>query len=274
MKINPIVNRPIASNNTPDNMSFKGKGKGFLLTDFVTNTLNNTIHLDKHIAKGVAKLSQTSLSDRLVDMTRKLPNPPARWADFESFAITFFYMWNTWKSDKIDEERKIPSMIQNGAVTIASSLAALAIDEACAPLINKLAEAYKKLPAEKMAELRELTAEEMKKFKAYSPEELIKFSEKSTKEFFDAAGKLKSNTIFTAVVRFIIPVLMVPAVGTIVKKLKEKSAQNNPQPGQQTAQNQQKTNNVANPNKLNTTQGYAPKISFDQTENKFKSLFA
>lgn len=248
MKIYPAANinnlniKP-QKQNTP---SFKGSKEGF-----ITRTLNNTIHLDKHIAKGVAKLSQTKFSDRLVDFTRKLPNPPARWADLESFAVTFFYMWNTWKSDKIDEERKIPSMIQNGAVTIASSLAALAIDELCSPLINKLTLAYKNLPPEKIAEL----------------------GGKSAKEFFDASNKLKSNTVFTAVVRFIVPVLMVPAVGKIVAALKKKSAEKT---NEQNPQNQQQQQNpVEQPAKLNTMQGYAPQIHFDnQNENKFKSLFA
>ncbi len=47
-------------------------------------------------------------------------------------------MWNTWKSDKIDEDRKVPSMIQNGAVTIASSAAAALVDSAfLTPLLIK-----------------------------------------------------------------------------------------------------------------------------------------
>lgn len=245
MKISPVVNvnNPNIKSQKQNVASFRGSKEGF-----ITRTLNNTIHLDKHIAKGVAKLSQTKFSDKLVEFTRKLPNPPARWADLESAAVTFFYMWNTWKSDKIDEERKVPSMIQNGAVTIASSFAALAIDEACSPLINKLTMAYKNLPPEKIAEL----------------------GGKNAKQFFDATNKLKSNTIFTAVVRFIIPVLMVPAVGKIVEKVKEKAEKSNEQNSKNTQQVQ-----APAPNQITAM---IP-LHFDnqnsnQTENKFTSVFA
>ncbi len=45
---------------------------------------------------------------------------------------------------------------------------------------------------------------------------------RSAKRLLRSNQKLKSNTVFTAVVRFIIPVMMVPVVGKIVAKLNEK----------------------------------------------------
>ena len=281
-----LKNRAVANKLPQNSLSFTGDKKLSLVTRAVNNICK--VDLQEQIAKGVAWLSQTKASEKLVEWTQKLPNATARWADLESVAITIFYMWNTWKSDKIEEDRKVPSMIQNAAVTIASSGAALVIDEACQPFINKLTEAYENLPKEKIKKLAEIRA------KGLSAEELKELAEKGkdaamgTKDFYDASCKFKTNTVFTAVVRFIVPVLMVPVVGKIVEKMKankaqeEEAANNN---NQETAQNTQGNNNqtiefatakqgIAQ-SQLNTTQGYVPILNFDEhnKENNFKSLY-
>ncbi len=146
MIINSLMNNQIKNNlpkyNNKQNISFTGidkaageaaknlAGKPKKKDSFVVRGLNKYLHLDQHIANGMAKLTQTKASQKLVDITRKFKSAPARWCDIESVAVTLFYMWNTWKSDKIDEDRKVPSMIQNGAVTIASSAAAALVDSA------------------------------------------------------------------------------------------------------------------------------------------------
>lgn len=299
MKISPLANNIQANNNVLNNNTLNNKAVNQTSPSFkgskdgLFTRAADKLGLVELIAQGTAKLSQTKFSENLVNFSRKFASPSARWADAESVAITFFYMYNTWKSDKIDEERKVPSMIQNAAVTIVSSLAAAAIDAACKPLIDKLTLAYQDLPKETIAKL----------------------GNKSAKQFYDAAGRLKSNTIFTAVVRFIIPVMMVPIVGKIVSMVKENAEKNKAdeenkqkitQPAPMTAnlfkasdddhendihddddddhdddddkkkiiQMPVKIQPEAQMQKLNTTQGYAPIISFEQTENKFKSLYA
>ncbi len=292
MKISPLANNIQTNNNknvlnnkniNQTSPSFKGRKDGLF------TRAADKIGLVELIAQGTAKLSQTKFSEKLVNFSRKFASPSARWADAESVAITFFYMHNTWKSDKIDEERKVPSMIQNAAVTVVSSLAAAAVDSACKPLIDRLTLAYQDLPKETIAKL----------------------GNKTPKQFYDAAGRLKSNTVFTAIVRFIIPVMMVPVVGKIVSMIKEKAAENNaeneniqktPQPAPNTEKLLKRSDDnhehdddydddddddekkiiqmpaleqsMAQTQKLNTTQGHAPIISFEQTENKFKSLYA
>ncbi len=192
MKINSLMNNQIQNinSNNKENTSFKGVEK-------------KVTEADKFIAQQVAKLSQTRGSQKLVDVTRKLKSAPARWCDLESVAVTLFYMWNTWKSEKIDEERKVPSMIQNGAVTIASSAAAAMVDSLCDPIVDKIVLKYIDLYNK-------------------NPDFIKQIEGKKPKDFYGAIKKLKSNTVFTAVVRFIIPVLMVPVVGKIVEKLNEK----------------------------------------------------
>ncbi len=179
--------------------SFTGKEKLF-------NRLYDAVGLTELIARGAAKLAQTKTSDKLIENAQTWKHTSARWCDLENAAITFFYMYNTARSKDIDEERKLPSMIQNAAVSIAATIASASVDSLFDPLIEKTAFEYQSLPKEAVQNL-----------KNNSKHGIIK----SVKDYHGAIRKLKSNTIFTAVVRFIVPVIMVPAVGTLVAKLKE-----------------------------------------------------
>ena len=73
-------------------------------------------------------------------------------------------MWNTWKSDKIDEDRKVPSMIQNGAVTIASSAAAALVDSAFDPIIDKIGLKYMELGKTNPGLIKEIGGRSAKDF--------------------------------------------------------------------------------------------------------------
>ena len=103
----------------------------------------------------------------------------------------------------------------------------------------------------------------------------------SVKDYHGAIKKLKSNTVFTVVVRFIIPVIMVPAVGTLVAKLKE---YRNKKMGITEADNKQIQNiqkqilNYQQANPLNPigmlqgkNGGLIPKAP--ENENKFKAMY-
>ncbi len=241
--------------------SFKGKEKVF-------NRLYNSIGLTELIAKSAAALAQTKTSDKLVKATQTWKSPSARWCDLENAAITFFYMYNTAKSKDIDEERKLPSMLQNAAVSIAATIASASVDKLFDPLINKTGYEY-----------QNLSEEAVKKLYNNSKHHNLK----SVKDYHGAIKKLKSNTVFTAVVRFIIPVIMVPAVGTLVAKLKEyrnkKMGLTEANAKQiQNIQNQIANYQQANPlnpiGKLqNNAQGsLLPKAQ--SSENRFKTLYA
>lgn len=218
MKISPYVNNNITrtnynapnrtsekhfSENGNQNVSFgKLKGKD---GNLYVRALDRMFGIKHNIAKVAAAFSETKASQSIVKSFQKFKSPTARWCDLESLMVTFFYMWNTWKSEKIDEERKVPSMIQNAAVTVVSSTAALLIDSALDPIIDKATLAYEKTPKKLLPK--------------------INGHVKTPKQFYDAARSLKSNTIFAITVRFAIPVLMVPAVGAIVRKINEKKAE-------------------------------------------------
>ncbi len=84
---------------------------------------------DEHIAKGIGWIAPRKVGQKLVETTARFEKPSARWSDLASFAITYFYVSNTAKSEKIEEERKLPLMINNCMVTAASSTAAFLIDK-------------------------------------------------------------------------------------------------------------------------------------------------
>jgi len=240
------------------NPSFKGR---------IFERLYDATGLTELIARGTSKLAQTRVSDKLVSATQTWKHPSARWCDLENAAITFFYMYNTARSKDIDEERKLPSMLQNASVSIAATAASASVDRLFDPLIDKAAFEYQNLPKQAV-----------QKLKSNSKHGIIN----SVKDYHGAIKKLKSNTVFTAVVRFIIPVIMVPAVGALVAKLKEhrnkkmgiteadtKQAQN--------IQNQILNYQQANPlnpiSKLqNNTGGLIP--AAQDNNNKFKTMYA
>ena len=84
------------------------------------------------------------MGQKLVETTARFEKPSARWSDLASFAITYFYVSNTAKSEKIEEERKLPLMINNVMVTAASSTAAFLIDKYTDKPMENLLRSYLK----------------------------------------------------------------------------------------------------------------------------------
>ncbi len=110
------------SDNKPAQNSPSFTGGGGIMKAY-----NNT--LGEGIAKLIGKIAPTKVGQKLVEGTAHFDKPSARWSDLASIAITFCYVQNTAKSEKIDEERKLPLMINNVMVTAASSTAAFLIDK-------------------------------------------------------------------------------------------------------------------------------------------------
>ena len=106
-------------------VSEKGKDKNFIgkAKDLYTNALGEPI------AKLFGRVATTKPAQWIVEKASHFDKVSPRWSDLASVAITFFYVNNTRKSKKIDEERKLPLMINNVMVTGASSLAAFLIDK-------------------------------------------------------------------------------------------------------------------------------------------------
>ena len=183
------------------------------------------------IASIIGTAANTGVSKKLVNTLNKFKKPSARMADLASFAITFFYVNNTRKSKKIEEERKMPLMVNNIAVTVVSSTMAALIDKFSDVALDRVKGA---LYNQKGTQALENTVNAIKnnsnlaqEFKGHSVEELgkdILSSQefiKNIREYSKRFEKTKSLTIFAITVRFLVTVLMVPVVGKLVKMIKE-----------------------------------------------------
>ncbi len=144
-----------SNTNTSSQPAFKGNAaKGVSETIEVTqeiikkkNILSRakdlyTDTLGEPIAKFYGKLANTKPAQWLVEKTSHFEKPSARWSDLASVAITFFYVNNTWKSEKMEPERKLPLMINNIMVTAASSTAAFLIDKYTDKPMEELLKSY------------------------------------------------------------------------------------------------------------------------------------
>ncbi|GBF22645.1 hypothetical protein tpqmel_0049, partial [Candidatus Gastranaerophilus sp. (ex Termes propinquus)] len=101
-------------------------------------------------------------------------------------------------SKKIPEERKPFLMIDAVATTLVTSAVAILIDEKSKPITETLDKTYRKLkPA---------------------------LDERKYLNRKDTFETMKSMTIFSTVVRYAVPVLMVPVIGAMVNKLNESKA--------------------------------------------------
>ncbi|MCD8023913.1 MAG: hypothetical protein LUE64_00060, partial [Candidatus Gastranaerophilales bacterium] len=108
----------------------------------VMDTYGNA--LSEPLAKIMGKLANTAPSKKLVQGAAKFDKPTARFSDLASFSITYFYVSNTRKSEKIEEERKLPLMINNVMTTAASSTTAFLIDKYTDKPMESLLKGYLK----------------------------------------------------------------------------------------------------------------------------------
>ncbi len=131
------------SEDSKNDVSFKGLGS-------LRQKYNDA--LSEKIANAMGSLATTQPFRSLVDTFARFDKPTARWSDLASVAITFFYINNTRKSEKIDEERKLPLMINNGMITIASSGVAFAIDKYTDKPMENLLKGYIRSNSGELAE--------------------------------------------------------------------------------------------------------------------------
>lgn len=225
-----------------------------------TGGLDNVI--DK-FAMGVESLSVTKLGQGLVNVIHNLPKPlnktSARMGDLESFLITGYWVQNTLRSKRIDPDQKLGLNVHTVLVTVVSSICAFAIDTLLDPLITmgknkytqKLTETAKEaLESKNIEETVSQGCKDLLCGKNAS-KKIIEVLKDNSKKFFDANGKLiqdseldsaiktltgtygkmltkfKSLTVFTLVVRFLVPVLMVPYSGKLKKHIQKKQQEKN-----------------------------------------------
>lgn len=192
----------------------------------------------------IGRCSNTKISQKCVSALNHFKKPSARMADLASFAITFFYVNNTRKSEKIPEERKMPLMVNNITVTAVSSTMAALIDKASDVFLDRVKGAfYEEKGTEVLDKVIKKAPEVLNKGEKGIKElgkDILSSKEfrKGLKQYTKGVEKAKSLTIFAFTVRFLVTVLMVPVAGKIVKIIKEKAIKNKPQ--QTTKENQPK----------------------------------
>ncbi len=213
------------------------------------------------LAKGVEKISTSGFGESIVKGMHKLPRPfnktSARMGDIESGIITAYWVQNTARSKKIDPDQKLGLNVHTVLVTLVSSACAFLIDTALDPVIGKCKKNYSKtLEDSAKTALKTVNPNEASKVLQEGCKNLLGNSKavkdlseaikgKQLGDLFNEAGemlkdtelthaiddlvktygkkltKFKSLTVFTAVVRFLVPVLMVPISGKLKQKIKE-----------------------------------------------------
>lgn len=83
-----------------------------------------------------------SFGEPITKLVSKFKKPSARMADFESFAITAYWLQNTARSKKIEPSQKLGLNIHSALVTVVSSTAAFIIDWALDGLIDRSKNKY------------------------------------------------------------------------------------------------------------------------------------
>ena len=150
------------------------------------------------IAHGVAKMHGKKNPGALIDWVNsnakigKYIHPIM--LNLGSLAYTGMLITNTARSKKIEKDRKPMLMLNAALVTAISSTAAFIVDKKTDKFLEKIKDAY-------VVSHRMVNTEKIKQLEG-------------------SLKKVKSITLFTFIVRLIVPLLMVPITGSIVKNRK------------------------------------------------------
>lgn len=147
------------------------------------------------IGHGIGRLAKSKPGKATAEsMTKMFKKPYARIMDLTSAIYTLSIINKTAKSKKIKKEQKPMLMINAALVTVVSSSLAALVDKLTDPVLDKMVKEY----------------ENFKK-----PDKWL-----DNRDFKIAINKMKSLSIFSLTVRFLVPVIMVPITGSIVNKIK------------------------------------------------------
>ncbi len=159
------------------------------------------------IAFAIGKIAPTKPADSIIKGLQHFKKPTARMADLASIIYTIKLMTDTAKSKKTEKERK-PALIINAAlVTVASSTLALLVDSVTDPIIKEMGERYSKLDPAVFKK-----AEASIKSQSKQASEWL-----SNADFAKGLSKFKSLSIFTLLVRILVPILSIPITGKITE---------------------------------------------------------
>ena len=197
------------------------------------------------LTQGVEYIAMSKPGECFVKWIHNLPGalnkPSARMGDIESFGLTAYWLINTSLSKKIEPSQKLGLNVHTALVTCVASICSFLIDTLLDPLVNKAANSYADTIENIAKQAKKMKSKEAVAFinenckKLLNSKEIIeKLSsnlkdEKAIKEaakelsngYSKKLSKLKSLTIFTLVVRFLVPVLMVKPSNKLKQKIVE-----------------------------------------------------
>lgn len=224
--------------------AFKNGGnKNIAFTGFVDKALDKSVSVFENAA-------MSKPGEALVEGVSKLAKKPsARMSDVESIGLTAFWVADTAMSKKIDSDQKLGLSTHNILVTAISSVSALILDAITDPVVDKAKNTYldkvKTTASEARAKLKEgadmkeiekLVSDSTSKLFAggkvkelltnkdnlkLDPKELDSAIENMAFKYGKKLSKFKSLTIFTLVVRFLVPVMTVKLSKKVKAKLIE-----------------------------------------------------
>ena len=163
--------------------------------------------LTDKIAFTIGKIAPTKPADSIIKGLQHFIKPTPRMADLASIIYTIKLMTDTSKSKKIEKERKPALIINSALVTVASSTLAMIVDNVTDPIIKEMGNRYAKLdPAQ------------FKKAEASIKSQSKQVTEwLSNADFSKGLSKFKSLSIFTLLVRILVPILSIPITGKITE---------------------------------------------------------
>ncbi len=171
------------------------------------------------IAFAIGKIAPTKPADSIIKGLQHFKKPTPRMADLASIIYTIKLMTDTSKSKKIEKERKPALIINSALVTVASSTLAMLVDNVTDPILKEMGNRYAKLDPATFKK-----AEASIKSQTKHAEEWL-----SNADFAKGLSKFKSLSIFTLLVRILVPILSIPITGKItewfVNRGKEKEQQ-------------------------------------------------
>ena len=222
--------------NRTNEIAFKGN-IGEKAVDGLTNVFENFA-----MSKFSQKMSAALSSAKLPAWYRK---PIARMNTITSVLLTLYETFNTLRSKRIPDSQKLGLVTHGALVTCVSSAAALGVDTVFDFLIDKSKASYKnnltntfeaikenvstedatKIIKENCSKLYKSQDIEKSLLEAMSTKDATKQIEQLSATYGKHFSKFKSLIVFATIVRFLVPVLMVPYSAKLKQKIVEKKAQ-------------------------------------------------
>lgn len=158
------------------------------LSDFIT----------KLIIKPIVKVINSNGFENLVEKTKNCKNLVQHLTALTSFVLSGFYIQRTLKNDKLDEQRRKTLAINEGAVTVLSTILSYTVCKTLDKSIQKFSNKFLMLNSKNNLDIKTLET------------------------YQNGIKNAASIMIFMSIYRFISPVIVTPLANHIGNKINEK----------------------------------------------------